>query len=413
VFETNVSEISGAAVLVTALAVVTVAIGIYCATTPKACFGSCPTFFVAGNEHPLAEGFSASIAPSLEATDVDALGLAPVPGGRFEITMKNEAYETHVVRHVDLLAVPHRAGARTVQALDGSFYRVDSVTSPAKADAPEGNVTALVAARDGRERFSLADSTNLAAREQLLLTFDDASAGEHGIVLSSRQSLLSTFLLYQAYAYMGSQAGHWLAEIERGELHETGDALNDLLGGIAVAIEMAPGEWTTIGEVTEFGPIAIDQHLIVFDAPATWTGRARVTLTQGAWRIDEVALASSVERVDAVRVAPMVVLKNGTPDDTARHRLVDPAQSLVTLPGDCYTLVYDLPRDDAPYDVFLESRGYYLEWIRDAWLEEENPALLAELFMSPEQALRRLAPQYKRIEPGMEQIFWSSRYAQP
>ena len=86
---------------------------------------------------------------------------------------------------------------------------------------------------------------------------------------------------------------------------------------------------------------------------------------------------------------------------------------MVTLPGDCYTLVYDLPRDDAPYDVFLESRGYYLEWIRDAWLEEENPALLAELFMSPEQALRRLAPQYKRIEPGMEQIFWSSRYAQP
>jgi len=39
-------------------------------------------------------------------------------------------------------------------------------------------------------------------------------------------------------------------------------------------------------------------------------------------------------------------------------------------------------------------------------LEEKlNEALLA-----PEQALRRLAPAFKRLEPGMERIFWQSRY---
>ena len=412
VFETNIARTSGASAALTAFAVITVGVAVMCAINPKACFGSCPTFFLPGNEPPLAEGFSASIAPSLEATDVDALDVDPVRGGRFEITMKNEAYETHVVRHVDLLAIPHQPGARSMQALDESFYRVASVTPPTSVVAPEGDVSRLMRARDGRERFSLADSTNLAAREIVELTFADPSAGQHGVVLASRQSLLSTYLLYQAYAYMGTQAGHWIAEIERGRLIAAGDALIALLGGIAVSVEMAPNEWATIGDVMEFGPIAIDQHLITFDAPATWTGRVRLTMTKGAWRVDQVALASVVEKVEPLRLAPSAVLEDGAANAVAHAQLVDPAQSLVTLPGDAYTLVYDLPCD-ATYDVFLESRGYYLEWIRDAWIKEENAALLAELFFMPEQAMVRLAPEYKRVEPGMEQVFWSSRYAKP
>ncbi len=413
VFETNVAVMSGAGAALTAFAVVTVAIAIACALNPKACFGSCPTFFVAGREHPLAEGFSSSIAPSLEATDVDALDLEPARGGRFEITMKNEAYETHVVRHVDLLAVPHRDGTRTLCALDGLFYRVGSTQAPLTASAEEGDASSLLRARDGRERTSPADSTDLAAKEAVDLAFARPGAGVHGVVLSSRQSLLSTYLLYQTYAYMGSQAGYWMAELERGRLGGAGGALVDLLGGISIAIESAPGAWETVGEVTEFGPIAIDQHLVVFEAPETWTGRVRVTMTQGAWRVDEVALASDVERVEAIRLAPSAVAKHGVVDEAARAQLVDPAQALVTLPGDVYTLAYQIPRDGDAYDLFLESRGYYLEWIRDAWIEEENPSLLAELFFSPADAMVRLAPAYKRAEADMERTFWSSRYAKP
>jgi hypothetical protein len=413
IFETNISTVSGAGAAIITFAVITVGIAIMCAANPKACFGSCPTFFVEGNPHPLAEGFSASIAPSLEATDIDALDVGAVAGGRFEITMKNEAYETHVVRHVDLLAVPHRDGTRVVQALDGTLYRAQSAASAATAEANEGDVSALVCARDGRERFSLADSTDLAARETIELAFANTQPGRHGILLSSRQSLLTTFLLYQAYAYMGSEAGHWMAEIERGNLIDAGNALLDLLGGIEVAIETGSGVWSTIGEVSEFGPIAIDQHLIVFEAPKTWTGRVRLSMTKGAWRVDEVALAANVEPVEPIRLAPINVLKDGVPSDAARAQLVDPGQSLVTLPGDSYTLVYEIPDDRATYDLILESRGYYLEWIRDVWIEEENPALLAQMFFAPADALVRLAPAYKRVEPGMERTFWGSRYARP
>ena len=413
VFETNHVQASSAAGFITLLAVVTVAVAVMCLVNPKNCFGSCPTFYLAGHERPVAEGFSASIAPSLEATDVDALDASTVGAGRFDVVMKNEAYETHVVRHVNLLAFPVRDGARIAQALDGTFWSARQWNAPLAARGPEGDCAQALRAADGVERYSLADSTNLAAKETIELSFANPRAGRSGFVIGSRQTLLSTYLLYQTFAYMGRDAGHWIAELERGKLGDAGNALIERLGGIELSIESEPGVWTEVGEVLEFGPIAIDQHMVAFDAPASWTGRARVHMTKGAWRIDNIMLASLDTPVEPIRLAPREVLKDGAADANALALLTDPAQALTTLPGDTYALVYDLPRENDTYQVFLESRGYYLEWMREEWMHEENPAFLAELFFDPDAALKRLAPEFKRVEPGMEQAFWGSRYAKP
>src|SRR5690606_12612547 len=85
---------------------------------------------------------------------------------------------------------------------------------------------------------------------------------------------------------------------------------------------------------------------------------------------------------------------------------------IVTLPGDRYELAYELPRG-GDYELFLDSRGYYLEWMRAEWLAEENPLAAVRLFADPARMLRDLAPAYKRVEPHMEEIFWRSRYARP
>ena len=54
---------------------ISLAATIYCIANPKACFGSCPTFYAFdGKKMTLqAEGFSSSVMPSLESVDVDAL----------------------------------------------------------------------------------------------------------------------------------------------------------------------------------------------------------------------------------------------------------------------------------------------------------------------------------------------------
>jgi hypothetical protein len=106
-------------------------------------------------------------------------------------------------------------------------------------------------------------------------------------------------------------------------------------------------------------------------------------------------------------------VQDSVPNAAALVALLDPTQALVTLPGDQYTLAYQLPSDHATYQVFLESRGYYLEWIREEWMREGNPFWLAQLFFDPRAALVRLAPEFKKVEAGMEQVFWSSRYAKP
>lgn len=93
--------------------------------------------------------------------------------------------------------------------------------------------------------------------------------------------------------------------------------------------------------------------------------------------------------------------------------MIDPARVLVTLPGDCATLVYDVGGDPEDLAIFLESRGYYLEWIRESWLAEEDPSAVAKILLSPRRALRRMAPAFKATEAEMEAVFWSSKYARP
>ncbi|NNG15494.1 MAG: hypothetical protein HKM89_03360, partial [Gemmatimonadales bacterium] len=50
------------------------------------------------------------------------------------------------------------------------------------------------------------------------------------------------------------------------------------------------------------------------------------------------------------------------------------------------------------------------EWMRDEWMAEEDPLKAAQLFLDPAGALKRLAPEFKRVESGLEAAFWRSKY---
>jgi hypothetical protein len=104
-------------------------------------------------------------------------------------------------------------------------------------------------------------------------------------------------------------------------------------------------------------------------------------------------------------------LADGTRAADARAKLISPTEALVTFPGDRYTLIYSLPDEAQHYELFLETKGYYLEWMRNEWFAEENQMRAASLFLDPAGSLRRLAPEFKRVEPGLEAAFWRSKYA--
>jgi hypothetical protein len=61
----------------------------------------------------------------------------------------------------------------------------------------------------------------------------------------------------------------------------------------------------------------------------------------------------------------------------------------------------------------LETQGYYLEWMRNEWLAEENQHKVHELLFNPNKYLKDLTPQFKIIEADMEESFWRSKYVIP
>jgi hypothetical protein len=416
-FETNVTRLHPG---IAALAVVTgasLAVTIYCAANPKACFGSCPTFYVTDGERDVlqAEGFSGSVAPALEATDLDALPRSHPRGREVRLTMRNEALETQVVRRADLLAVPRPAGGRVLATADGKFRPTEEMWAPTAARGPEGDCFAALRALDGAERSSAADSSDLAAREVIELEFAPTDPAAFGVVIGARQSLLSTYLFYQALAWMGRSAGEWFAALECGDARTLAQAraADLMLGDIEVELRDATGRWVTAGRYAELGPLATDVQVVPLPTAGPGPVRVRLTLTRGAWRLDEVALARLGPPAEPLRLEPERVLRDAAEDAGALAALRGAARPLTTLPGDSFTLIYRLPGDAGTYEFFLQSRGYYLEWMRQEWLAEEDPERLALLFLDPRASLRQLAPEFKRWEPGMETAFWGSRYARP
>jgi hypothetical protein len=403
IFETNTTHLSPSIAVIAVLGAVTASIGVYCAENPKACFGSCPTFYVWDGEKMVlsAEGFSDAVAPSLEATDVDALWRAKPDGRHVVIKMTNEALETHVVKDVQLLAAPRKPGERVLSTGDG-FFAASSLTEPTSCLAPEGDCLAGVRAVDGVERFSDASATDLAEKETIDLAFPAPTAtGDLGLVIGARQSLLSTFVFYQMLSYMGSKAGDWITALELADQEklEHAHSLLHVLGGIEVLVpDHGPdgpdgAGWKKVGEVDETGPIAEDVHLVKVPAG---TSRVRLRLGKGSWRLDWVSLAALDGTVEPVHLSP-----------------TNMKFPVISMPGDARELAYDLPGDPAGYELFLQSRGYYLEWMRQSWIAGEDPARALELVIDPGAALKRMAPEFKQHEADMDRAFWGSRYAHP
>ena len=408
-FETNVVSKSKRVAALSVMTGVTAAVAVVCIASPKACFGSCPTFYAMdGDKWSLqAEGFSASVAPALEDTDLDALYRVHPATSRFTLRMTNEALETHVIRSVRLIAAPRPANGRVFATADRQFWASSRVEPPLECRASEGDCRDAVREFDGVERFSAADPHDLSRHETIDLRFAPPSGDAPvGVVIAARQTLLSTFLFYQTLAYLGTRATAVLASVESdgGSVREPAAGMSQLLGGIDVLVEQ-DGGWRNVATFRETGPLATDVRLLPIPREAARSGHVRLRLTRGLWRLDYVALARMDKRVEPVVLSAAEVRQGGEIVE------VKSGATVTTLPGDVYDFTFNLPGWPEQQELFLESRGYYLEWMRDEWVREESRLRAAMIFFAPHLALRVLAPQFKAMEPQIESQFWSSRYA--
>jgi hypothetical protein len=404
---------------------------LFCAANPKACFGSCPTFYVREGEalELRAEGFSSAVAAALEESDLDHLGVVDPGPGRFELVMANEAYETHFLRRVELVSVARPDPSAEVFHAREGFVSVRDRVAPTGCRGLAGDCLAQVLDADAHEYSSTASAEDLATREHIELEFGSAPAGRDlALVIRARNTLLDTFLFYQGLAYMGAEAATWILRVDRqgaeGPLAQLLRGFDRALGDVEVEVWDGQG-WRSVGSFREYGPIAHETQAIVIPAnvvPATVIPagtragsdepvRVRLVLTRGRWKLDAISLGESLGRLEAVTLAPdSLSHSEGTTqvaDPEGLATLIDPDARLLSYPGDVWTLGYTLP--DGPQTVFLRAEGFYWEWPREDWLAEQSAIEAARFFADPRQTLRRLAPVYSAMEGELEPVFWQTR----
>lgn len=398
-------SIAGGLAVVTGI---TSGFAIFCLINPKACFGSCPTFYAWNGDSLMlqAEGFSTSISPSLERNDIDMLYHITADQS-VELKLTNEAMETHAIRYARLLAFEKRDNERIFATAEGTFVRATTMSAPRSCQTSTGDCLQMVNTADGREYYSRADSMNLNSREELIIRFDVTSDQSIGLVLGKRQTLMTTYLMYQGLAYMGNSATYWLAELERGKARPS-KSIFSLLGGVEVFSEQPDGNWRFEGELNETGPIATDFNVVPLSSRADGSITLKLRMNKGLWRIDYVALATLSGEVHPTMIEPAQVETIIGSEPEPLDKLKNEDAYLVTYPGDVYLIRYDLPFTNA--ELFLDSKGYYLEWIRDEWVKEQSFSKLGRMINRPSLFLKRVAGDFKKIEPVMEKTFWNSRY---
>ncbi len=393
-------------------------VAIYCAVDPK-CFGSCPTYYSdsAGTLVLEAEGFSYSIAPLFEARDVDRLRTRAAGDGSVRLEVRNEAFETHYLNHLELLEARHSPGELAVPDPRGHVVAVGGLAPARRATSRAGrDVGAELAEADGLTYRT--DSTVLARaseddyQDTIDLTFSSAGAGDSlALVLRLRNSLLNTVLFYDIMlGDPGARSLDWQA----GQLSRVGPALE--LGswytrhmGLSVLVRV-DSEYREVARVKDTGPVAwkdIAVPLPPVGGDSVWV---RLAFVADNWRIDRAALAGTMRR-PALRtlVLERVLGRDGAAEPEPLSALTAPdGRYLQTSPAQSFTAVWEAgPEPEGETRTFLlASQGYYIEWVRRGWIAAARDTTT---FVPGDAALLRAIARWRSVQDSLEARFFATR----
>ena len=393
-----------------------------------AVLGSCPTVYAdtgtGGGPVLQAEGFSYSIAPLFEQSDLDPLRVKPDANGIIRLDLRNEALETHYINNIELVAVRHASSGRAMpDQNDVPVVASNIVPLEAARDRAGRDVRPELAAPDGA-LFSTLPQTLAAAHVGDLDDWIDLEAANLppgdsvAVVLRLRNSLLNTVLLYDGILG-GPDAVNWLdtglehisSAVDLGHWYLRTMGMHASVAGAS----RGDGQEARLGDV---GPIAFRDVAIVLPRPKRDARSVRVRLRFVAddWRIDYAAMAATFERPARTRVPVQRVMvastdrQAATSDTAAVEALREPdGRYLVTSPGQRMTLEFRAPREQADPGTttyMISWQGWYREWIRGSWIAAPK----RKTTWTPSDASVAAALKAWREQQGeMERKFYSLR----
>ena len=395
------------------------AVAIACAIDPK-CFGSCPTYYSdsAGTLVLEAEGFSYSIAPLFEARDVDRLRLGAAPDGIVRLEVRNEAFETHYINHLELLEVRHSSEETVLPDELNRPLVVRDLAQVARArDRMGRDVRALLAVPDGevyRTDARLLDRARVGDLEDAIEISVPApsDADSIAIVLRLRNSLLNTILFYDIMlGDPGARSLDWVGY----DLQQVGPAVElaqwyQKKMGMQIAVRGATG-LREIAHLKDTGPVAWKDVAIVVPVLERDSVRIRLSFPADNWRIDRMAVATRFRRPPpVVHVLTEVEGAAGQPDTTARAGLAAAdGRYLETTAGQRFTAAFEVgsaPPAGITRTFLLASQGYYTEWVRRGWLVAPRAT---RTFVPSDTALAEAIARWRVTQDTLEARFMATR----
>jgi hypothetical protein len=286
--------------------------------------------------------------------------------------------------------------------------------SLSNATGNEGNITSLLQNQDMQERFSLSDPNNMSCKEEVFLNFENVkNTSDIGLIVNFRQTLMTTYFVYSAIGFMGDEVGDIFAKIEnnKGLNDKLKAGISKELGNIDVYLwDEKKSNWVFQDGLYETGPIAINKQILPLKGVISAKNlKIKLIMNKGLWRIDYLALTNIKEKVVPIEILPSSILNKGKIDNQALVSINNPYNYLISMPGSEYKFNFILPDQSNDYELFLYSKGYYLEWMREHWIKDKNLLKLRQMIENPKRYLKTEANYYKLYESTMEQEFWNSR----
>lgn len=398
------------------------ALAVYCLVCPKCCFGSCPTVYVpSDNGYVLqAELFSKCISRQLEENDLDKLYYSIPSSGEIILKITNEALETHYINKLNLYAVTHSKGIRVYQNNKDEFVQIKDLFPSEKILSSSGNDISELLNEDDNKYFRSDADKILELRKSPVMDFIDISTstspGKDRIkmLIKYRNTLLTTTLLYDVViGSQGINALEWTQKMNEDRTYAMQfKAVYDMFSGIFVEVNKN-NSWIEIGKFQDAGPI--NWKYSVAQIPVNYDGTVKVRLKfiPDNIMIDYIAFdtTDSNENFTVEKINPSIITDctNQERNDISDFINEDDNLYLITNPGDCYFINFNFNKSsDKETSLFIESKGYYNEWIRGNWIKEKSVHYTFNLF-DIQGTLKRLVDSWLENKDLLEQEFFNSR----
>ncbi len=416
----NVAPTIVVSTLATAPVAIMVGVAIILSTSSWS-IGSCPTFYSdsAGVFVLEAEGFSYSVAPLFEARDVDRLRLHAAADGTVRLEVRNEAFETHYINHLELLEVRHGAEELALPDERNRPLVVRELAVPARArDRAGRDVRHVLIAADGAvyrtdERVLAGAEPSDLDDEIELAVAAPPGADSVALVLRQRNSLLNTILFYDIM--LGDPGARSLDWVGR-DLEQIGPAVAlaawyQKRMGMRIAVRDG-GAYRELARLKDAGPVAWKDVAVVLPVLEPDSVRIRLSFPADNWRIDRVAVAARFQRpTPLVHPLAAVLDARDDADTTALASLVAAdGRYLETSAG--HRFAAEFRAGAAPLGgnnartFFLASQGYYTEWVRRGWLAAPRATTT---FTPSDSALYEAIARWRVTQDTLEARFMATR----